>query len=122
MSEVLTLGLVCLAASLLGAVLGGALIWWMLRGRTVARQEVAPRPSAPTSPTALPQLRQPPQVPVMRPEPGHMKEAVQQAVQEEAIPELTDEEVDAMLPELPASSRPPKRIMTAPKKPTFHRL
>ncbi|WP_211462542.1 hypothetical protein [Collimonas silvisoli] len=43
-------------------------------------------------------------------------------IEEEPTRELTDEELDAMPPELPTAEKPRKRIMPTPKKPTFRSL
>lgn len=42
--------------------------------------------------------------------------------QVEPVPELSDEELDALPPELPGSGKPRKRVLPAPKKPSLRSL
>ncbi|RZL93301.1 MAG: hypothetical protein EOP76_09545 [Variovorax sp.] len=76
-----------------------------------------PAPGAtPPSPPPPPSAR-PPELmhtPLPRPEPVQVPDVMER--------ELTDEELDALPPELPAETRPRKRILPAPKKPTLNRL
>lgn len=112
MSEVMALALICFGASLLGAVAGGVLVWRLVRSHLAGHEE--PHPVASRGPLEPPPPPGSSPAPIPRPEPVRREEAL--------APELTDEEVDAMLPELPAPSKSRKRLLAAPRKPTFHRL
>jgi hypothetical protein len=52
--------------------------------------------------------------PLPRPEPVQEPEVVER--------ELSDEELDALPPELPTDKKPRKRVLPAPKKPTLNSL
>lgn len=75
---------------------------------------VAPRALAPSPPAVS---ARPPELlltPLPRPEPVYDEP--------EPMPELSDEELDALPPELPAPDIPRKRILPAPKKPVLRNL
>lgn len=152
MNGVVLLGLSCFACALFGAVLGaavgGMLVWRAVRTLVgvVAIADVAEarggsdlatqrpdssdwQPSSPPPPDALdskwPELTagliSTPHRPPRRQEPVVRKAAPVQ-VEEQALQTLTDDEIDALPPELPAPGKPRKRIMPAPKRPTFKAL
>lgn len=91
---------------------------------STSQQRTATPPTTPTTPPQAPAPRavSPPVVaraPEVRPTPIAQPEPV--FTKEESTRELTDEELDAFPPELP-TEKPRKRILPAPKKPTFRSL
>lgn len=75
-----------------------------------------PKPPAPVSSPAArpPQMPALPQIPLPPPATVHTQEAPER--------ELTDEEIDALPPDLPAPVRPPGRKLLAPKGPVLRNI
>jgi len=71
-----------------------------------------PRPPAPASPSA--RLPEPPRIPLPPPAAVHAQEVPER--------ELTDEEIDALPPDLPPATRPPGRKLQAPRGPVLRNI
>jgi hypothetical protein len=128
----------CFAAGVLGAALGGWAVWRAMRvqrrGDTATAEPIErvkpPTPVVqPAEPARRPQrVRMPsaeatPAIPARPPEPPPQQRLpVVHARQQEPGRELTDEEIDAMPPELPAPVRPRKRVLPPPKKQAWREL